>query len=42
MVELYGGRVDRIGKDGPHVNPFGRWSQPESNIQFLYSFIKSC
>jgi len=22
VVELYGGRVDRIGKDGPRVNPF--------------------
>ena len=22
VVELYGGRVDRVGKDGPRVNPF--------------------
>jgi type IV secretion system protein VirB4 len=39
VVELYGGRVDRIGKDGPRVNPF-RLEPTESNIQFLYSFIK--
>jgi type IV secretion system protein VirB4 len=39
VVELYGGRVDRIGKDGPRVNPFAL-EPTESNIQFLYSFIK--
>ncbi len=39
VVELYGGRVDRIGKDGPCVNPF-TLEPTESNIQFLYSFIK--
>ncbi len=39
VVELYGGRVDRIGKDGPRVNPF-TLDPTESNIQFLYSFIK--
>lgn len=39
VVELYGGRVDRIGKDGPRVNPF-TLELTESNIQFLYSFIK--
>jgi type IV secretion system protein VirB4 len=39
VVELYGGRVDRIGKDGPRVNPF-RLEPTESNIAFLYSFIK--
>jgi type IV secretion system protein VirB4 len=39
VVELYGGRVDRIGKDGPRVNPF-TLEPTESNIQFLYSFIK--
>jgi type IV secretion system protein VirB4 len=39
VVELYGGRVDRIGKDGPRVNPFALEST-ESNIKFLYSFIK--
>ncbi|MFC6647068.1 VirB4 family type IV secretion system protein [Granulicella cerasi] len=39
VVELYGGRVDRIGKDGPRVNPFCL-EPTESNIQFLYSFIK--
>jgi type IV secretion system protein VirB4 len=39
VVELYGGRVDRIGKDGPRLNPF-TLEPTESNIQFLYSFIK--
>jgi len=39
VVELYGGRVDRIGKDGPRVNPFAL-EPTESNIRFLYSFIK--
>jgi type IV secretion system protein VirB4 len=39
VVELYGGRVDRIGKDGPRLNPF-TLEPTERNIQFLYSFIK--
>jgi len=39
VVELYGGRVDRIGKDGPRVNPFAL-GPTESNITFLYSFVK--
>jgi len=39
VVELYGGRVDRVGKDGPRVNPFGL-EPTESNIKFLYSFVK--
>jgi type IV secretion system protein VirB4 len=39
VVELYGGRVDRVGKDGPRVNPFAL-EPTESNITFLYSFIK--
>ncbi|MEZ2346447.1 VirB4 family type IV secretion system protein [Terriglobus sp. RCC_193] len=39
VVELYGGRVDRIGKNGPRVNPF-TLEPTESNVQFLYSFIK--
>jgi type IV secretion system protein VirB4 len=39
VVELYGGRVDRIGKDGPRVNPFAL-EPTESNVTFLYSFIK--
>src|SRR6202008_945951 len=38
-VELYGGRVDRIGKDGPRVNPF-TLEPTENNIQFLYSFVQ--
>jgi type IV secretion system protein VirB4 len=39
VVELYGGRVDRIGKDGPRVALFAL-EPTESNITFLYSFIK--
>jgi type IV secretion system protein VirB4 len=39
VVELYGGRVDRIGKDGPRVNPFAL-EPTESNIKFLYLFVK--
>jgi len=39
VVELYGGKVDRVGKDGPRINPFAR-EPTESNIKFLYSFIK--
>jgi len=39
VVELYGGRVDRIGKDGPRVNPFSL-EPTENNIKFLYSFVK--
>jgi type IV secretion system protein VirB4 len=39
VVELYGGRVDRIGKDGPRVNPFSL-EPTEGNITFLYSFVK--
>ena len=39
VVELYGGRVDRIGRNGPRVNPFAL-EPTESNIKFLYSFVK--
>jgi type IV secretion system protein VirB4 len=39
VVELYGGCVDRIGKDGPRVNPFAL-EPTENNITFLYSFVK--
>ncbi len=39
VVELYGGKVDRVGKDGPRVNPFAL-EPTESNIKFIYSFIK--
>ena len=39
VVELYGGRVDRIGKDGPRVNPFAL-EPTESNLKFLYTFIR--
>ena len=39
VVELYGGRVDKVGKDGPHINPFAL-EPTEPNIKFLYSFVK--
>jgi type IV secretion system protein VirB4 len=39
VVELYGGRVDRVGKDGPRINPFSL-EPTEDNIKFLYSFVK--
>jgi type IV secretion system protein VirB4 len=39
VVELYGGRIDRVGKDGPRINPFAL-EPTESNIAFLHSFIK--
>ena len=39
VVELYGGKVDRIGKDGPRVNPFAL-EPTENNVKFLYSFVK--
>jgi type IV secretion system protein VirB4 len=39
VVELYGGRVDRIGKDGPRANPFAL-EPTESNLKFLYSFVR--
>ncbi len=39
VVELYGGRVDRVGKDGPRINPFAL-EPTEANIKFLYSFVK--
>ena len=39
VVELYGGKVDRVGKDGPRINPFAL-EPTETNIKFLYSFVK--
>ncbi len=39
VVELCGGRVDHVGKDGPRVNPF-TLEPTDNNIKFLYSFIK--
>ncbi len=38
-IQLYGGRVVRIGIDGPQVNPFSL-PPTEANFKFLYSFIK--
>jgi type IV secretion system protein VirB4 len=39
QVELYGGKVTRVGKDGPRVNPYSL-EPTENNIKFLYSFHK--
>ena len=39
VVELYGGKVDKVGKDGPRVNPFAL-EPTESNLKFLYTFVK--
>jgi type IV secretion system protein VirB4 len=39
VVELYGGRVDKVGKDGPRVNPFAL-EPTEANLQFLQAFVK--
>ena len=39
VVELYGGKVDKVGRDGPRVNPFSL-EPTEDNLKFLYSFIK--
>jgi type IV secretion system protein VirB4 len=39
VVELYGGKVDRVGKSGPRINPFAL-EPTETNIKFLYSFVK--
>ena len=39
VVELYGGKVDRVGKDGPRVNPFSL-APTENNIKFLHAFVK--
>lgn len=34
VVELYGGRVDRVGIDGPRINPFSL-EPTEVNLKFL-------
>ncbi|MDE3104868.1 MAG: type VI secretion protein [Acidobacteriota bacterium] len=39
VVELYGGRIDRVGKDGPRINPFAL-EPTEANLAFLHSFVK--
>lgn len=39
VVELYGGRVDHVGKDGPRINPF-TLEPTENNVKFLYEFIR--
>jgi len=39
QVELYGGKVDSVGKDGPRINPFSL-EPTEENLKFLNNFIK--
>ena len=39
VVELYGGRIDQVGKDGPRINPFAL-EPTETNIALLHSFVK--
>ena len=39
VVQLYGGKVDVVGKDGPRINPF-RLEPNQVNLQFLHSFVK--
>ncbi|NYF54108.1 VirB4 family type IV secretion system protein [Tunturiibacter gelidoferens] len=39
MVELHGGKVDRIGLNGPRVNPFAL-EPTDKNLKFLFNFIK--
>ena len=39
VVKLYGGKVDRVGKDGPRVNPFALEPTPV-NLAFLHGFVK--
>jgi type IV secretion system protein VirB4 len=39
QVALYGGRVDRIGVDGPQLNPFSL-EPTKANLTFLYTFLK--
>jgi type IV secretion system protein VirB4 len=39
VVELYGGKIDRVGKDGPRINPFAL-EPTEANVAFIHSFVK--
>ncbi|RRA50448.1 VirB4 family type IV secretion system protein [Acidipila sp. EB88] len=39
LVELYGGKVVRIGLDGPRINPFSLMPS-EGNLKFLHEFVK--
>lgn len=39
VVELYGGKVDKVGVNGPRVNPFAL-EPTEGNTTFLYTFVK--
>lgn len=39
VVQLYSGKVDQVGKDGPRINPFAL-EPTEVNLKFLYSFVK--
>lgn len=39
LLALYGGRIERVGIDGPQLNPFAL-APTETNLKFLYSFVK--
>lgn len=39
QVELYGGRMVRVGLSGPRVNPFSL-EPTNSNIKFLFNFVR--
>jgi len=36
VVELYGGKVDRVGKDGPRINPFRAGADREQHQVSLF------
>jgi type IV secretion system protein VirB4 len=38
-IRLYGGSVDRVGVDGPRINPFSL-EPTENNLQFLFTFMR--
>ena len=38
-IRLYGGSVQRVGPDGPTINPFSL-DPTEDNLQFLFGFIR--
>ena len=38
-IRLYGGSIDRVGVDGPRINPFAL-EPTDTNLQFLFGFIR--
>ena len=38
-IRLYGGAIERVGVDGPRINPFSL-EPTEENLQFLFGFIR--